>query len=121
MLAAVLLVGGADIVLAAIARPAVVDLMFDAAQRPSPVMLCALGPATVAMMVALTLQAALIALRRQRTVTTAWVSGVVVFVPLLFMPVHPNDAALVAQLAGPVTARVVVAWGVRMAVRPADS
>lgn len=116
-LAGVCAVGGVGVVAAATVGPGAVELLFNAAQRPGAGTLALLGLATVAMMVALTLQSALIALGGQRTVTVAWVAGVVVFVPLLFLPLPPVDAALVAQLAGPLTVVGLAAAGVHRGLR----
>lgn len=116
-LGAVLAVGAVGVALAAAVGPAAVELLFNAARRPGAGTLALLGLATVTMMVALTLQSALIALGGQRTVTVAWAAGVVVFVPLLFLPLPPVDAALVAQLAGPLTVVGLAADGVRRALR----
>ncbi|MBW0115003.1 hypothetical protein [Pseudonocardia abyssalis] len=112
-LGAVIAVGAVGVAAAAALGPAAVELLFNAAQRPGPGTLALLGLATVAMMVALTLQSALIALGEQRTVTLAWTAGVVVFVPLLFLPLPPVEAALAAQLAGPLIVVGLATAGVR--------
>ncbi|MBC8093691.1 MAG: hypothetical protein H7Y15_17495 [Pseudonocardia sp.] len=116
-LGAVLALGGVGAVLAVTVGPWAVELLFNTPQRPSAVTLGVLTAASVVMMVTLTLQSALIALGRQRTVTLAWSWGAAVFVPLLFLPIHPIDAALIAQLAGPLTALAVAADGMRRARR----
>ena len=120
-LVAVLALGGVGAVLAATVGPWAVELLFNAPQRPSAVTLGVLALATVAMMGTLTLQSALIALGRQHTVTVAWAWGVAVFVPLLFLPIHPIDAALIAQLVGPGTALAFAAAGMWRARRAAAS
>lgn len=116
-LGGVLAVGAVGVAAAAAVGPAAVELLFNATQRPGAGTLVLLGLATVAMMVALTLQSALIALGGQRTVTVVWAAGVVVFVPLLFLPLPPVDAALVAQLAGPLTVVGLATAGVHRALR----
>lgn len=116
-LAGVLVVGGVGCVVAATVGPWAVTVLFNAAQRPAPLTLGLLGLATVAMMVALTLQSALVAVGRQSVVTLAWAAGTAVFVGLLFLPGHPIDAALTAQLAGPTTTVVCAAVGLRRALR----
>ncbi|MHA6779506.1 lipopolysaccharide biosynthesis protein [Pseudonocardia saturnea] len=116
-LGAVLGVGAVGVVVAAIVGPVAVELLFNAAQRPGAGTLVVLGLATTAMMAALTLQSMLIALGGQRTVTLSWAAGTAVFVPLLFLPIPPIDAALVAQLAGPLTVVGLAAAGVHRALR----
>lgn len=97
--------------------PWAAQLLFNTATRPTAGVLALLGAATVVTMVALVIQPTMVALGRQRTVTVAWVLGAVVYLVLLFAPVHPISAALAAQLAGPGVVLVALGVGAGRAVR----
>lgn len=113
VLLAVLGVGVPGVLLVVLVGPWAVATLFNADQPPGRPTLALLGAATLLMMCCQVLQPALVALGRQRTVVTAWVSGAVVFGVLLVAPVDPVDAALVAQLAG--AGAVVAVMGVVLA------
>jgi O-antigen/teichoic acid export membrane protein len=81
--------------------PWAVGTLLGLASPPGPLVLVLLAVATGLLMVCQMLQPALVAAGRQRRVATAWVAGAVVFTGLLFAPVPPIQAALIAQLAGP--------------------
>jgi O-antigen/teichoic acid export membrane protein len=98
---ALLALGGVGIVAAALFGPAAVELLFRSAGRPADLHIALLAGATVLMMLALVLQPALVALNRQRSVTTGWLAGGVVFLAVLIAPLPPIEAALAAQFAGP--------------------
>ena len=101
--------------------PWAAQALFNAARRPTAVTVGLLGAATLLMMLALVVQPTLVAMGRQRLVTTAWVLGAVVFLAVLVAPVAPIDAALAAQLVGPAVVLAVLAIGVLRALRePGD-
>lgn len=74
-----------------------------------------LGLSSVAMMVAQTLQPALIALGSHRMVSTAWTAGALAFLALLFAPIDPLSTALAGQLAGPAIVVAIMALALRTA------
>jgi O-antigen/teichoic acid export membrane protein len=92
--------------------PWAAEVLFNTAARPTAAVLGLLGAATLLMMLALVVQPTLIALGRQRWVTSAWTAGAVVFVVLLVLPGDPITAALIAQLAGPLVVLVGLSVGV---------
>jgi O-antigen/teichoic acid export membrane protein len=94
-------------------------VLFNTAERPSVGTMALLGAATMVMLVAMVVQPTLVALGRQRVVTTAWVVGTAVFLVLLVLPVAPVTAALVAQLVGPLVVVAVLAGGTLRALRSA--
>jgi O-antigen/teichoic acid export membrane protein len=101
--------------------PWAAQALFNAARRPTAVSVGLLGAATLLMMLALVVQPTLVAMGRQRLVTTAWALGAVVFLAVLVAPVAPIDAALAAQLVGPAVVLAVLAIGVLRALRePGD-
>jgi O-antigen/teichoic acid export membrane protein len=81
--------------------PWAVQTLLGIAAAPGAIVLVLLAVATSLLMVCQMVQPALVAAGRQRRVATAWVAGAVVFTGLLFAPVPPIQAALIAQLAGP--------------------
>jgi O-antigen/teichoic acid export membrane protein len=97
--------------------PWAAEVLFNTATRPTPAVLGLLGAATLLMMLALVVQPTLIALGRQRWVTSAWAAGAVVFLALLVLPGDPITAALIAQLAGPLVVLVLLSVGVVSALR----
>ncbi|MGQ0574687.1 MAG: lipopolysaccharide biosynthesis protein [Pseudonocardia sp.] len=105
-------VGGLGALGCLVLGPWAAQLLFDTATRPAAGTVGLLGLATLLMMVALVLQPTLVALGRQRVVTTGWVAGTLVFLAVLAVPAEPIAAALAAQLAGPVTVLVVLGAGV---------
>ncbi|WP_199430799.1 lipopolysaccharide biosynthesis protein [Qaidamihabitans albus] len=113
ILLAVTAVGVPGAIAAAVFGPWVLRTFFGVGEPPSPAVLGLLGGGTVLLMAAQTLQPALVALRRHRTVTTAWTLGTVLLAGLLALPVHAVAAALIAQLAG----SVVVASGCLLGLR----
>jgi O-antigen/teichoic acid export membrane protein len=119
VLAAVAAVGGLGVLCCFWLGPWLTELLFDAPRRPDAVVVGLLGLATALMTAALVLQTTLIALGRQRFVTTAWVIGALVHLVVLAAPVAPVGAAITAQLAGPGTVLVVLGVGVARALRPA--
>lgn len=117
--ALLLLVGGAGVVVGALVGPWAVETLFNSAARPGSGTLALLGAATVLVMLALVLQPALVALRRQSAVTTGWVLGIVVFVGLLAGPFPPVAGALAAQTAGPLVVVGYLGLSVRRALATA--
>lgn len=111
---AVSLVGAAVL---GVAGPWAVQALFNASAAPSGWVFVVLGLSTLLIMAALVLQPALLALRRQRTVMVGWLAGTAVFLAVLFVPIDPVDAALVAQIAGPATVLVVAGAGLWRALR----
>lgn len=99
--------------------PWAVRALFTVSDPPSPLVFGLLGLSAVLIMTALVLQPALIALRCQRTVMTAWGAGTVVFLAALVAPVDPVAAALVGQLAGPLVVLAVAGSRLRALLRPA--
>jgi O-antigen/teichoic acid export membrane protein len=97
--------------------PWAADVLFNTAYRPSVATLGMLGVATLVMMLALVVQPTLVALGRQRTVTTGWIAGAVVFLVVLVVGPEPIPAALLAQLAGPLVVLAVLLVGVLRALR----
>lgn len=97
--------------------PWAAELLFNTAYRPSVPTLAMLGTATLVMMLALVVQPTLLALGRQRTVTTGWIAGAVVFLVVLVMGPEPIAAALLAQLVGPLVVLVVLLVGVLRALQ----
>jgi O-antigen/teichoic acid export membrane protein len=96
--------------------PWAAELLFNTAYRPSVGTLAMLGTATLVMMLALVVQPTLLALGRQRMVTTGWIAGAVVFLVVLVMGPEPIPAALLAQLVGPLVVLVVLLVGVLRAL-----
>lgn len=76
-----------------------------------------LSLSVLVMMVAQVLQPVLLGLQRHRAATGAWAIGTTVFLVLLFSPLPPLSAALIAQLAGPVCVLVIMAVSVRRGLR----
>lgn len=107
VLLAVTFVGVGSAAVAGLVGPWAVQVLFNAPAAPSGWIFAALGLSTMLVMTALVLQPALLALRCQRTVMIGWVTGTGVFLALLFAPVTPIDAAIVAQIAGPTVVLLV--------------
>ncbi|MHA6629045.1 lipopolysaccharide biosynthesis protein [Pseudonocardia sichuanensis] len=97
--------------------PWAAEVLFNTAYRPSVTTLGMLGAATLVMMLALVVQPTLVALNRQRTVTTGWIVGAVVFLVVLVVGPEPIPAALLAQLVGPLVVLAVLLVGVLRALR----
>ncbi|MGH3628669.1 MAG: hypothetical protein ACRDRL_14695, partial [Sciscionella sp.] len=114
---AVLVIGAVGAVLSATDGPWVVQVFFGAKVRLPGSLLGLLGISTILLMGAQVLQPALIAAGRHRTVTLGWSIGTVVLVALLFLPLPPMTAAVVAQLAGSLLVVVVMAIGMITALR----
>ncbi|HYH28900.1 MAG TPA: hypothetical protein VD903_00825 [Pseudonocardia sp.] len=112
---------GAVAVLAGTALgPWAVRFLFNAPTAPGRWTFALLGISAVVIMIALVLQPAVVALQHQRTVTVAWVLGTAVYVALLFAPIEPIAAALVAQIAGPLAVLAVTGGHLlRLLRRPA--
>lgn len=110
-------VGAVGVLLGVLVGPLAVQVLFGARVRLSAVVLGALGAGTLLLVLAQVLQPALLALRRHPAVTRSWLAGSAVLTGLLFLPVAPVTAAVVAQLAGSVT----VAGGMWFALRRAWS
>lgn len=104
-----------------LAGPWAVRVLFNVATPPSAPVFGLLGLSAVLIMTALVLQPALIALRSQRTVMTAWGAGTVVFLAALVSPIHPVDAALIGQVAGPLVVLVVSGARLRALLRPSGA
>lgn len=117
IVALVVAVGALGVAICAVAGPWAAEQLFNTAFRPTAGTVALLATATLVMMTALVVQPTLIALRRQRVVTGAWIAGSVVFLALLVLPIDPVTAALLAQLAGPSVVLVVLATGVIRALR----
>jgi O-antigen/teichoic acid export membrane protein len=100
--------------------PWAAELLFNTARRPTAGTLGLLGASTMVTMTALVMQPTLVAMGRQRRVTTAWVAGAVVFLGLMVAPVEPVAAALTAQLAGPGVVLAVLGVEVTRTLRAAD-
>jgi O-antigen/teichoic acid export membrane protein len=120
VLAAVGAVGAVGTVGAWFLGPWAARVFFDAPTELSTSVAAALGLSTAAMMAAQILQAVLVALRVHRAATLAWSVGTVVFVPLLFLPVAPVTAAVVAQLVGPALVVVLMAIAALRGLRELD-
>jgi O-antigen/teichoic acid export membrane protein len=101
VLLAVTAIGVPSIVAGVLLGPWAARTLFGVTAPPSGAVFGLLGLAAVLIMAALVLQPALIALRCQRTVMVAWIAGTVVFLAILFAPIDPVVAALLAQLLGP--------------------
>jgi O-antigen/teichoic acid export membrane protein len=101
--------------------PWAAELLFNTAYRPPVATLAMLGTATMVMMLALVVQPTLLALGRQPTVTTGWISGAVVFLVVLVMGPEPIPAALLAQLVGPLVVLVVLLVGVLRALHASQA
>ncbi len=112
VVALVVAVGALGVVVGAVAGPWAAEWLFNTAFRPTAATVALLATATVLMMTALVVQPTLVALRRQRVVTAAWIAGTVVFLILLVLPIDPVTAALAAQLAGPAVVLAVLGTGV---------
>lgn len=100
ILVAIAAVGVPGAVASLLVGPWAVQVLFGAQVRLSGPLLGLLGIGTIALMVAQTLQPALVALGRHRAVTGSWLLGSVVLTGLLFLPGDPVHAALIAQLVG---------------------
>lgn len=94
-------------IVATLAGPWALQVLFNATVAPPTEVFAWLGISTLLMMVALSMQGALVALGLQRTVGVAWAAGAAVFVLLLVAPGDPVIAALAAQVGGPIA---VVIW-----------
>lgn len=113
---AVVAVGGVGLLGAAgaaLAGPWAARVFFDAPVDLSALVAGLLGLSTALMMLAQVLQPALVALRRHRSATTAWLLGTAVFGGLLFASADPLTAAVVAQLAGPAVVLVIMTLALR--------
>jgi O-antigen/teichoic acid export membrane protein len=98
-------------------------VLFNSVERPAASTLALLGVGTVLMMLALTLQPALVALGRQATVTAGWTIGLLVFLLMLAGPATPSGPladALAAQVGGPLVVALCMANGIRRSLRHAD-
>ena len=100
-LCAVAVVGLPGVLAAWLVGPWASTVLFNAPVALPGLVAGLLGVSTVAMMAAQVLQPALVALGRNRAVTTAWVLSSAVFLGLLFAPIHPLPAAVAAQLVAP--------------------
>lgn len=74
-----------------------------------------LGAGTLLLIAAQVLQAALVALQAHLAVTVSWQLSIVSLIALLMLPIHPVEAAVVAQLT--CSAVVVIAMSATLAVR----
>lgn len=101
-------VGVVGVGLTALVGPWAVQLLFNSAARPDVLTLTLLTTATVVTMLALVLQPALVALRRQHAVTLGWLVGGTAFVAILAGPLRAVPSAVAAQLAGPAIAAAVL-------------
>ncbi|HLU57630.1 MAG TPA: hypothetical protein VKZ81_19410 [Pseudonocardia sp.] len=97
--------------------PWAAERLFNTAYRPPVGTLALLAAATLVMMLALVVQPTLVALGRQRTVTIGWIAGSIVFLLVLVVGPEPIDAALAAQLVGPLVVLAVLLIGVLRALR----
>jgi O-antigen/teichoic acid export membrane protein len=100
--------------------PWAAEWLFNTAYRPPVATLALLGSATLVMMLALVVQPTLVALGRQRTVTIGWIAGSVVFLVLLLTGSEPIQAALLAQLVGPLVVLGVLLVGALRALHAAQ-
>ncbi|MHC8503381.1 polysaccharide biosynthesis protein [Pseudonocardia artemisiae] len=121
VLAAVAAVGLPGTVFAALLGPWAARVFFDAPTDLSMVLAGLLGLSTAAMMAAQVLQSALVALRVHRMTTVAWIIGTLIFVTLLFMPIDPVVAAVVAQLVAPFVVVSIMAVAMHRALRTLTS
>lgn len=117
VLIAVAALGIPSVVAGVLFGPWAVRMLFSVAEPPSPLVFGLLAFSAVLIMAALVLQPALVALRSQRTVMVAWVSGTLVFLAALVAPINPVDAALLGQLAGPGVVLGVAGLRLRSLVR----
>lgn len=117
VLLAVAAFGVVSLVVGMLVGPWAVHVLFNAAVQPAAWWLGLLGAATALFMAVLVMQAGLVALSRQRSVTMGWVSGSAVFLAVLFAPVDPVAAALAAQLAGPVVVLAYTGMALHRALR----
>jgi O-antigen/teichoic acid export membrane protein len=113
VVAGVLLIGVLGALLSATIGPSLVQILFGARVRLSSLVLGLLAVSTILLMVAQVLQPALIAAQRHRLVTRGWVVGSTVLIGLLFLPVAPVTAAVVAQLTGSVLVVLGMVVGIR--------
>jgi O-antigen/teichoic acid export membrane protein len=114
---AVLVLGLPVVVLGTLFGPWLVQVLFNAAAPPSRTVFALLAASAVLIMLALVLQPALVAIRRQGTVTVAWIVGSVLCVGLLFTPIDPLAAALLGQLVGPAAVLLVNAVRLRQTLK----
>lgn len=105
------------VLLSVLAGPSAIRLLFNATGTPGPWVFALLALSAVLVMAVLVLQPALVALGLQRTVTMAWAAGAGVYVALLVVPVDPIDAAVAAQLAGPVVVLIIAGTALMRALR----
>lgn len=111
VVSAVLAIGLLGAVLSWAIGPWVVQLFFGTSVDLSGVLLGLLGLSTLFLMAAQVLQPALIAAQRHRIVTIGWSVGSAVLVGLLFLPIAPVTAAVLAQLVGSVLVAATMTVG----------
>ncbi len=98
--------------------PWAVQVLFGADVRLSGAVVGLLGVSTVGLMVAQVLQPGLVALRRHKIVTVAWLAGTVVLGVLLALPGDPIRAGVVAQLAASALVVTIMVGALRRALGP---
>ncbi|TDD89963.1 hypothetical protein E1202_09385 [Saccharopolyspora karakumensis] len=103
------------VVLLSTVGPWAVRTLLGAEAPVSRVVLGLLGAGTLLLIAAQVLQAALVALQAHLAITVSWQLSIVSLVVLLMLPIHPVQAALVAQLT--CSAVVVIAMSTTLAVR----
>lgn len=117
LLTAVVSIGGVGTVVAALLGRPILRVLFGVEEPPSRLVLALLGLSTVLLMAAQALQPVLVALRRHRAVTIAWVTGTATLMMLLLLPIEPITAALAGQLVGCAVVAAGCLLGYRSAIR----
>jgi O-antigen/teichoic acid export membrane protein len=103
------------VVLLSTVGPWAVRTLLGAEAPLSGAVLGFLGAGTLLLIAAQVLQAALVALQAHLAVTVSWQLSIVTLVVLLMLPIHPVQAAVVAQLT--CAAVVVIAMSATLTVR----
>jgi O-antigen/teichoic acid export membrane protein len=97
----------------ALLGPWAAEVFFHAPLRQSWAVAGLLAVGTVAMVAAQLLQPLLVALGRNRSVSTAWGIGTAVFAVLLALPGIPLEACIAAQVAAPSVVTASMLWSLR--------
>jgi O-antigen/teichoic acid export membrane protein len=95
------------------------DQLVDHDVRLSSWTITGLALGTVLAMMVQVLQPALLAVASHRVIALAWIAGSVCFAVAFLLPVHPVDAAVIAQLAAGAVTLAVMAVALRLRLRSA--
>ncbi|MBB6377865.1 O-antigen/teichoic acid export membrane protein [Pseudonocardia eucalypti] len=117
VLRAVFAVGVPGVVAAGLLGPWASGVFFTAPIQLSGIIAALLAAGAVIMMIAQVLQPTLVALGRHRAATLAWLVASVLFVGLLFAPIPPLPAAVIAQLVAPAVVCVLMTFTLVREVR----